>query len=275
MKGSSMRAVLFVSLLLVAGPALAQDATTQVSQSPTTSSAAPAGPTHSQVVAQYPQEIAARPRAIGAGLFEAAWDGSWQFNTTQGFGEVPDVRYGITDNFEVTLLGVRYVVAEDARNVPGFAVRAQLHDLAYQDTQTPNFYPILRPGAFLEFRDRLPFHLAANALGGYEFSVQTARANDGASLQENQRISTSFAPMELELQWSPLALISFSVLGGYIQDTYTPAYEGVTQSEALLTVAAILNTNRFDVRVFYTSNWYADPRLGYVPELGAGAAIRL
>jgi hypothetical protein len=40
-------------------------------------------------------------------------------------------------------------------------------------------------------------------------------------------------------------------------------------------VALVLNTNRFDFRVFYTNNWFSDSTLGYVPEVGVGAAIRL
>ena len=51
-----------------------------------------------------------------------------------------------------------------------------------------NFYPILRPGAFAEFRDCLPFHLSVNGMIGYEFSVQTARATNGSELPESQRI---------------------------------------------------------------------------------------
>jgi len=281
-----MRVALMLAGSLVASQALAQDAGGQVSQTSPSAAAAPAGPSHAQLVADYPQELASRPRAIGAGLFEAGWDGSWQFSATQGFGEVPDVRYGISDQVEVTLLGVRYTLAEDARNIPGLALRAQLHDLAFQNTAggqivingappTSNFYPILRPGVFAEFRDRLPFKLAVNGTIGYEFSVQTDRATNGAELPESQRISTSFAPMELEVQWSPLKLFSLSVLGGYIDDTTTSIFEGTTMSEGILTVALVLNTNRFDFRVFYTNNWFSDSTLGYVPEVGVGAAIRL
>ncbi len=188
---------------------------------------------------------------------------------------MPDVRYGISDQVEVTLLGVRYILAEDARYYPGLALRAQLHDLAFQNTSTTNFYPILRPGGFAEFRDRLPFKLAVNGTIGYEFAVQTNRATNGAELPESQRISSSFAPMELELQWSPLKLLSLSVIGGYIDDTTTSVFEGSTLSVGILTVALVLNTNRFDFRIFYTNNWFSDSTLGYVPEVGVGAAIRL
>jgi hypothetical protein len=272
-----MRAVLAAAGVLMAAPALAQDAGPQVTQTtaPPTAAGPSTGPTHSQLVAQYPQAIADRPRAIGAGLFEAAWDGSWQFNASQGFGEVPNVRYGVLDSLEVTLLGLRYTIAEDSQNIPGVALRAQLHDLAFQNTPTTNFYPIFRPGGFIEFRDRFPFHLAANGVIGYEFAVQTARATNGTELQESQRISSSFAPMELELQWSPLSLISVSVLGGYIDDTTTSAFEGVTQSQGILTIALVLNTSRCDFKIFYTNNWFANPALGYVPEVGLGAGIRL
>ena len=273
-----MRVVLMLAGSLIAGQALAQDAGTQVAQTaPVSTTAGPAPQTRSQLVAAYPQGLADRGRAIGAGLFEAGWNASWQFNPNQGFGEVPDVRYGVSDQFEVTLLGVRYILTEDGRNYPGLALRAQLHDLAFQNDPMAktNFYPILRPGGFIEFRDRLPFHLAANGLIGYEVSIQTARAADGTELSESQRYSSSFAPMELELQWSPVSILSFSVLGGYIDDTSTSAFEGVTQSDGILTVAAVLNTHRFDVRIFYTNNWFNDPKLGYVPELGVGATIRL
>jgi hypothetical protein len=278
-KGSSMRAVLTITAVLLASPALAQDAgSTQVTQAtaPPTAAGPSTSPTRSQLVAQYPQGIADRPRGIGAGLFEAGWDGSWQFNASQGFGEVPNVRYGILDSLEVTLLGVRYIVAEDSQNVPGLALRAQLHDLAFQNNQpTTNYYPILRPGGFVEFRDRFPFHLTLNGLVGYEFSVQTARATNGTELQESQRISSSFAPLELELQWSPVSIFSVDVVGGYIDDTTTSSFAGVTQSQGILSVALVLNTSRFDFKVFYTSNWFTNPALGYVPELGIGAAIRL
>lgn len=262
-----MRTPLVAFVLLAASQAFAEDAATTAGQ---------ASPSRSQLVDHYAPELADRPLAIGANLFEAGFQGGWQFNSIQGFGEVPNVRYGVTDQFEVTLLGVRYVVAEDSSYIPGLALRAQLHDLAYQTHTGTNLnYPLLRPGGFLELRDRLPFHLTVNGLLGYEFSVQVARAADGTPLADNQRISDSLAPMELELQWSPLARVSLSVRGGYLDDTYTPIYEGVTRSEALLSLAAIYNTSRFDVKLFYTNNWFSDPRLGYVPEVGAAVAVRL
>ena len=260
-----MRAPILAAALLAAGPALADEV-----------ASATASPTRSQVVDKYPERLADRPRAIGAGLFEAGWQGGWQFNDVQGFGEVPDVRYGLTDALELTLLGARYVVAEDGRNYPGLAIRGQLHDLAYQAHGGTNFnYPLLRPGVFAEFRDRLPYHLTLNALIGYSVSIQAARAADGSRLQDGQRVSDGLAPLLLEVQWSPLALLSFNVRGGYLEDAYVAAPDGVTQSDAVLTVGAAYTSSRFDVRVFYTSNWFADPKLGYVPELGAGVALRL
>ena len=105
-----MRVALMLAGSLVASQALAQDAGSQVSQTtPPSTAAGPTVATHAQLLDAYPQGLADRPRAIGAGLFEAGWDGSWQFNSSQGFGEAPDVRYGISDQVEVTLLGVRYI----------------------------------------------------------------------------------------------------------------------------------------------------------------------
>lgn len=274
--GFAMRTVLFAAVTLIASSAWAQDAAVQPTDSSSASSVAgPAGVTanvsRSQLVSAYPDRLADRKIAIGQGLFEVGVQGGYQFNAAQGLGEVPDMRYGLTDQFEVTLLGARYIVTEDARYVPGFAVRAQLHDLAYQ-VQSANTlkYPVLRPGGFLEVRDRLPYHLAVNGTIGYVVSIQ---ADTG--LQTSQRVANGYAPMQLELQWSPLELVSFALKGGYNEDTSVPAYEGPTQSDGTLQVAAIFNSSRFDVRVYFQNNWFGTPAIGYVPELGASVAFRL
>jgi hypothetical protein len=70
-------------------------------------------------------------------------------------------------------------------------------------------------------------------------------------------------------------VLSVDVVGGYIDDTSTTPFAGVTQSQGILNVALVLNFSRVDFRVFYQNNWFANPALGYVPEVGAGAAIRL
>ena len=64
-------------------------------------------------------------------------------------------------------------------------------------------------------------------------------------------------------------------MGGYIDDTSSTPFAGVTQSQGILSVALVLNTSRFDFKLFYQNNWFTNPVLGYVPEVGVGAAIRL
>ena len=275
-----MRIALAVALSLTTLPglALADDATPATATSQTVTPANPDAPeTHAQVVGEYPAEIAQRQRAIGAGLAEAAIQAGAQINPALGFGEIPMLRYGLTDSWELNLLGARYIVAEDGHYIPGLSVRAQIHDLAYQRNTTLNYnYPALRPGLFFEFRDRLPFALAVNGEIGYVVTVQAgSTAPDGTPINAGTRIPAQEAPLQLELQWSPLEFLSFAGRGGYLADTSTPAYSATTQSDAFFQVAAIYNSNRFDVRVYFQSNWFANNALGYVPEVGGSVSVRL
>jgi hypothetical protein len=260
---------------LLALPALGDEPAAEAQ--PTSTGVAGIWASRSQTVAQYIPELADRQRALGQGLAEVAFQGGVQLNSALGFGEIPTLRYGLTDQLELNLLGARYVVTEDGRYIPGFSVRGELHDLAYQRNTTLNDnYAVLRPSAFFEFRDRLPWHVSLNGEIGYVVTVQGGNnAPDGTPITAGSRIPESMAPLDLEVQWSPLTLFSFVGKVGYLEDTATPPYAGAPASDAYFSVAAIYNMSRFDVRLYYQANWFANPALGFVPEFGASAAVRL
>lgn len=241
------------------------DPQTAVAQTPEVSSRA-------QALADFPQRLADRPIAIGGGLFEASFNAGYQFNSTLGFGEVPIMRYGLSSMWEVILLGMRMIIAEDAQYIPGLALRFQLHDLAYQhDAENPFNYPVLRPGVFMELRDRLPLHITANVSAGYLANIQ-----EDPKLDTGQHVTAQFFPLNGSLEYSPIDLLSFVVGGFWIQDVGRDPYTSFTQTHYGLSAAVMLiPTNQIDVQAFFRANWYDDRSFGFVPQVGLGATIRL
>jgi hypothetical protein len=227
---------------------------------------------HSEVLANYPRRLSDRDLAIGAGIFEASFNAGYQIDPSLGFGEIPYARYGLSSMWEVVLLGVRLIVAEDAQYIPGLAIRLQLHDLAYQhNSLIPLNYPILRPGAFLELRDRFPFHLAANLSAGYLVNVQT-----DPNLPTNDVGTVQFFPVNLQLEYSPLELLSVVLAGSVVDDIGHPFFTSTSQTHWGVSLAAVLVPKSWvDLQAYFKANWYAEGNLGFVPEVGLGATIRL
>jgi len=239
---------------------------------PAAAQASDAPPTHAEALASFPRRLADRPLAIGAGLFEASFNASWQFNSTLGFGEIPYARYGLSSMWEVDLVGIRMIVAEDGQYIPGLAFRLQLHDLAYQhDDRNPFSYPILRPGAFIELRDRFPNqHLAVNLSAGYYVNVQS-----DPNLSTGERVNGQFFPINLKIQYSPLEWFSVLLGGSVLDDIGHPYYTTYTLTQWGASLTAVwVPKSWLDVQAFFKANWY-DGSLGFVPEVGLGATIRL
>jgi hypothetical protein len=233
---------------------------------------APEPTTHAELLDAYPRRLSDRDLAIGGGLFEASFNPSYQFNSSLGFGEVPTARYGLSSQWEIVMLGIRLIVAEDAQMIPGLAIRLQLHDLVYQhDSNNPLSYPVLRPGGFLELRDRFPAHFAANFSVGYVVSIQS-----DPGLETNERVSTQFFPINLGIEYSPLEALSFVARGSWIQDVgHDPFIPNSQTHWGLSGVAVWVPKSWLDLQAFFTANWYDQNGLGFVPELGIGATIRL
>ncbi len=274
-----MRAILSAVLLTcsISATALCDEAASASQSAAAPSTGAAADTSRSARVAQYPAELADRPIAIGADRYEVSFQGSGQLSSALGFGLIPELRWGYSDSLELTLLGVRYIVTEDGSYIPGLALSAKLHDLSYQHNTTLNTnYPALRPSFFVELRDRLPFHLAVNGRAGYQFEIQSgSTAPDGTPIQDSQRVPVASAPFEVQLQYSPLSRVSFVGAAGFLWDLATPPLATNTQSDGYFSVAAVYNSSRFDVRVFFQNNWFTNPALGDVPEVGASVAVRL
>jgi hypothetical protein len=241
------------------------DPQTAVTQTPDPNS-------HSEVIANYPRRLSERDLAIGAGVFEASFNAGYQFNSTLGFGELPYVRYGLSSMWEVVLLGMRMILAEDAQYVPGLALRFQIHDLAYQhDADSPYTYPLLRPGAFIELRDRFPFHLALNLSAGYYANIQA-----DPNLGTGQQVTAQFFPLNGALTYSPLELLSFVLTGYWNQDVGRDPYTSYTQTNYGLSVGAVLVPKSWlDLQAFFRANWYDGRSFSFVPQVGIGATIRL
>jgi len=241
-------------------------------QTQTTVTQTPELSERAQALAAFPQRLADRPIAIGAGLFEASFNAGYQFNSTLGFGEVPVMRYGLSSMWEVILLGVRMIIAEDAQYVPGLALRFQLHDLAYQhDAENPYNYPVLRPGVFLELRDRLPLHITANVSAGYLANIQA-----DPNLDTGQQVTAQFFPLNGSVEYSPIDILSFVGAGFWIQDVGRDPYTAITQTHYGLSAAAMwIPNNQIDVQAFFRANWYDGRSFGFVPQVGLGATIRL
>ena len=227
---------------------------------------------HAEVIANYPRRLSDRDLAIGAGVFEASFNAGYQFNSTLGFGELPYMRYGLSSMWEVVLLGMRMIIAEDSQYVPGLALRFQLHDLAYQhDADNPFNYPVLRPGAFIELRDRLPLHLALNLSAGYYANIQA-----DPNLDSGQQVTAQFFPLQGSVEWSPLELFSAVVSGYWIQDVGRDPYTSYTQTHYGLSVTAVLVPKSWiDIQALFRANWYDGRSFGFVPQVGVGATIRL
>ncbi len=236
-------------------------------------------PTTAQALAAYPQRLADRPLAIGKGLAEGEIDGSYLFGL--GGSEVPEVRYGLTDQLELDLLGVRFIVSEDGRYFPGMAIRLQLHDLAYGPIAGDVYpYPYLRPGATVDFRDRLPYHLTAEGHVGYVVSLAGGNYTNGqGAIPAGNIESSELVPMSVDLQWSPLDVVSLQWTGGYVYDLLgsypLQAVNGSDQTDLYTRVDAVWTpTNRLDVKLFFVANWFDAP-IAFVPQVGAGIAYRL
>ncbi len=254
-----------MNLLLISMLAFAAPESAAVAQTPDPTS-------HAEVLANYPRRLSDRDLAIGAGIFEASFNAGYEFNSTLGFGEVPYARYGLSSMWEIVLLGIRMIVAEDAQYVPGLAVRLQLHDLAYQhDAENPLNYPILRPGVFVELRDRFPAHLAANLTVGYYVNIQT-----DSNIPNSDVSTVQFFPVNLQLEYSPLELLSLVAAGSLVDDVGHPFFTTESQTHYGLSFTAVLTPKSWlDVQAYFKANWYAEQSLGFVPELGVGATIRL
>jgi len=260
--------------------------------------AGPGRSPHQQALADYPQRIADRPLTIPAGVFQLSATGSYSWFQAQdleggqgsaNLGVTPGIAYGISEPLELILLGITYKLADDGRNWPGVAVRVQAHDLAWypQLKQYANLpYPILRPGVFLDFRDRLPAHFTAVASVGYVMSIVVGDYTDGTGpIPKGKNVATQTAPFLLGLEYSPWDNFSFGVGGGFLLDAQsTPA----TPSEPAMTAAGTVSTtdinlalsvawtpcSQFDFRIFWRGNWFQSS-LGYVPEAGVGFSLRL
>jgi hypothetical protein len=254
---------------------------------------------HGQALADYPQRIADQPLTVGPGIVQVGATGSYSFfqaqdlNGSKGsasLGATPSIIYGVSDPLEIVLLGITYKLADDGRNWPGVAVRIQAHDLAWypQLAQYANLpYPILRPGVFLDFRDRLPEHFTAIGSVGYVMSIVVGDYTDGTGpIPKGKNVATQTAPFLLGLEYSPWNAFSFAVAGGYLLDAQsTPATSTspqmstvpgtVSTSDINLTLSAIWTpSSQFDLRIFWRGNWFQSS-LGYVPEAGLGFTLRL
>ncbi len=252
-----------LAALLAAAPALADEAQQQM--------------TASQTLDAYPQRVADRPVEIGQGIAQLQLEGSYLFGQAAGLAEAPSLRYGITDKWEAVLLGVRYNIAKDGGYLPGLAVRAQLHDLAYAPplpAVSPYPYPALRPGLFLDLRDRLPAHVALNATVGYVVSWQTGNTLSGQPIPLGQRETSQLAPMSITVDYSPLRMLSFQGAAGFIYDVgVAPLLP--SQDDLYGRIDAVFTpNNRLDLRLFAVANQFDQP-IGLVPEFGVGAAYRL
>jgi hypothetical protein len=232
--------------------------------------------TPSQALAAYPQRLADQPLSIGQGLAEGDIEGSYLFNPALGFQEVPTIRYGLTSKLELVLLGIRYTVAEDGQYYPGIAIRLQLHDLFWQEQpNSPDPYPILRPGVMVDAKDKLPFHLTAEGHIGYLVSFVTGNyLHGGGPIATANVESQEIVPMSVDLIYSPLDQLSFKGTFGFDYDVLalpdTPDQtEFVGRGDVIWTA-----TNRFDLRIFFEGNWY-DGVLGFVPQAGLGVTYRL
>lgn len=245
--------------------------------------------TPDQELAAYPQRLADRPIPIGHGILQLELQGSYSASSATvspgyagpplvaGFGEIPNLRYGLTDKWELTLLGLRYNLANDGQGLPGLAIRAQLHDFDYQATapgSDPYPYAFLRPGVFLDLRDRLPDHFALNGSFGYIVSYQTGSTLTGQPIPLGSRESTELVPMSVDVEYSPLDLVSFSATGGYNYDVLvaplTPSQSDLYARAALV----VTPSNRLDLRLFFQGNWFGNQD-AFVPEVGVGVAVRL
>jgi hypothetical protein len=227
---------------------------------------------HADLIANYPRRLSDRDLAIGAGIFEASFNAGYQFNSTLGFGEVPYIRYGLSSMWEVVLLGMRMIIAEDAQLIPGLALRFQVHDLAYQhDADNPYNYPLLRPGVFLELRDRFPLHISANLSAGYLANIQA-----DPSLNTGQQVTSQFFPLNAWIEYSPIELFSAVLAGYWIQDVGREPFTSVTQTHYGLSVTAVLVPKSWlDLQALFRMNWYDGRSFGFVPQVGIGATIRL
>lgn len=241
-------------------------------------STAQADLTPEQALDAYPLRLSDRPLAIGKGIGEADIEGSYLFDSNLGFQELPNLRYGLTDKLEVVLLGVRYILSEDAKYLPGLAVRVQLHDFDWQ--QEPNGvdpYPLLRPGLVLDLRDRFPFHLMAEAHFGYVVSFVAGNyLHGGGPIPTGSQESQELVPMSVVLDYSPLDRLSLKATLGYIYDVLSLPLAGPDQTETLARLDVVWTaSHRFDLRVFGQGNWFQDGPLGFVPQVGVGFAYRL
>jgi hypothetical protein len=229
-----------------------------------------------QALADYPQRLSDQPLSIGQGLAEGDLEGSYLFNPALGFQEIPTIRYGLTDRLELVLLGIRYTVAEDGRYYPGLAIRLQIHDFDWQEQpDSINPYPIIRPGAVLDVKDKFPFHLTAEAHVGYLVSFVTGDyLHGGGPIATADIESQEIVPMSVDLIYSPLNQLSIKGTFGYIYDVL-PVPDTPDQTEIIGRGDAIWTaTNRFDLRIFFQGNWFTGP-LGFVPQVGLGVTYRL
>jgi hypothetical protein len=227
-------------------------------------------------LAAYPQRLSDQPLSIGKGIGEGDLEGSYVFSSAFGFEEVPNIRYGITDKLELVLLGIRYTVAEDGQYIPGLAIRLQVHDLIWEeqpDSIEP--YPFLRPGVMVDSKDKLPYHLTAEAHVGYLVSFVTGDyLHGGGPIATANTESQEIFPLSVDLIYSPLDQFSLKGTFGYVYDVL-PVPTTPDQSEIIGRVDAVWTaSNRFDLRLFFQGNWYTGA-LGYIPQAGLGVTYRL
>ncbi|MHB1845667.1 MAG: hypothetical protein ACYCWW_12645 [Deltaproteobacteria bacterium] len=258
----NVRSMLALAVSLAASSALADDAQPS--------------PTGIQLLEAYPQRVADRPVAIGQGIAQLELQGSYLFGQVAGLAEAPSLRYGITSKWEAILLGLRYNVSEDSQYIPGLAIRAQLHDLAYEPPLPGNQYPYpaLRPGLFIDLRDRLPAHVTLNGTVGYVVSWQTGNFLNGQTIPLGQRESAQLVPMSLRADYSPFDKLSFQGAVGFIYDVGVDPLLP-SQDDAYARVDAVFTpNNRLDLRLFGIVNQFDSP-IGTVPQLGIGVTYRL
>lgn len=227
-------------------------------------------------IAAYPQRLADQPLSIGKGIGEGDLEGSYVFSSAFGFEEIPNIRYGITPSLEAVLLGIRYTVAEDGQYLPGLAIRLQLHDFDWEEQPgNINPYPVIRPGVTLDAKDKFPEHLTLEGHISYLVSIVTGDyLHGGGPIATANLESQEIVPLTVDLIYSPLDQLSLKGTFGFVYDLL-PIPNTPDQSEIVGRVDAIwTQSNRFDLRLFFTGNWYTGP-LGFIPQLGLGVTYRL
>ena len=201
-KRSPMRAVLVALFLFVSssrgrpgsGAGCRQSGDAGQTTAPPTAAGPATSPTRSQLVAQYPQGIADRPRGRRGGpLRSRAGTGAGSSTLREGFGEVPNVRYGIP-----RFPRGRPLLGSALHRGRGFAGTSPDQPFGrsstisrFRNQPTTNYYPILRPGGFVEFPRSPSFPSRAQRSRGLRVR--------GANRARHERQRASRRPAHLQL----------------------------------------------------------------------------